>query len=57
MTYKKHGMKLGHKIIEYRPLKTLDVERYINDLNDAAWSLIDTCNNVDMMVDYFEMLF
>ena len=50
-------MKLGHKIIEYRPLKTLDVERYINDLNDAAWSLIDTCNNVDMMVDYFEMLF
>ena len=58
MTYKGSISKNRDiNLIEYRSLKTLDVDLFKYDLENAPWSLIETCDDVDVMIDHFEMIF
>ena len=58
MTYKGSISKNRDiNLIEYRSLKTLDVDLFKYDPENAPWSLIETCDDVDVMIDHFEMIF
>ena len=45
------------KVITFRSTKTLDVEKFNEDLSCAPWNVMDTFDTLDEKYDYWESLF
>ena len=58
LVYKRNSFtKHRHTYATYRSYKSLDEASFRADLGNAPWSLLDSCDNVDYMLDIWYRLF